>query len=301
MASKKGQKFKEGANPVAGYRSSFIASILALLVLLIPLLVANFIDISREGEGKYDFAEAMCFDIESETQFDEDFVFEDIPPSGTDSGTGAFAWYYFDTDDGFHSIMHDEVQVLSTPLNNTIDGYAVTTSKLREGTDTPGTSTSEMGFGMDFTKKKIIDLDITRVDIYLEINGASFDEMLFGFADTNGKVVAKHEIKLDNITKIDISVEDLLSINTLSSTKKLVMWFQAPSGEVLPSEKYIVFDMQWYCIDELKTPTLIKLGIYMSIAGLGLIFLGFIVSPEYTFQGVVDWLDRRTRGMMEDR
>lgn len=272
--------------PVKGFRSSFVASILALLLLTLPLFAGNYLDKTRKGEGKFSLQDdEMVFDLNEKKEVNPTLDFSGVT-SGAKSGTGAFVWYYFDTDDGLHTNAHNLVSMLKAPLNGTIGSYAVSSTRPKENSDIPGVATELLAFGLNFTKKKMTDLDLTRIDIYLEIQDAPFNEMEFYIADEDGKKTIGKTISLGNLTKITISVADLLGINSLSATKKIIFLFEAPGNDVVPFNKYVVFDTQWYSIKEIRTPTLTSLGVYMAIGGIGYLFLAFVVSPEYTIEGI---------------
>jgi len=274
---------KSGSPPVKGYRSSLIASLIALSILLVPFLVGNFIQKARSGEGKYEFDEEICWDITKEQDFNMGW-------SGFNGGTGsgALVYRYYIPGITYH---HSGINIFSLPLNGTVDNYCVGSVQVNPGDVQQAVVAKApiLFFCMNFTKKKLLDLDITSFEIYLDIVGSPFLTVGVSITDeSESNSINFGTVSLGNKTRVTVSVGDLLGINTLTDNEKIIFVISGPTNIIIPDNAPIIFDWQWYCIKEIKIPTLTKLGIYMSFTGIGLIFLGFIVAPEYTFEGVID-------------
>lgn len=283
----------KGNNP-KGVGSSIISIVLFLMILFVPFLGVNLTQRIRSGDGKFDFDDELVFDINDESQFDDSYT--------TAAGTGAFAWQYFDTISAGVGNNHIKMDtVLSIPLNGTVDGYAVTTTTPKAGT-TSGFGAAwanQFVFLLNFTKSKILELDITRVDIYIDISGANFNDLLFKITDEadTASVVPSKRASLGNKTSFKITVLDLLTINTFDPNENIKLLFASNLGEFAPDNSFVVLDMQFYSVKEITTPSLTKVAMWISATALFVIFMGFIVSPEINFDGVMKSMGKiMTRG-----
>lgn len=270
--------------PVKGFRSSLVASTLALLMLMAVLLAGNSIQKAREGEGKYSFDDELCYDVSSEKDFDNTWQV------GTATGTGGMFYAYWEL--LVPDVNNEKVTTQSTALNGTVGEYAVSKTTPNPG-DTPTPSAGKkytVAFLLNFTKKKIIDLDIVRIDIYLNIAGVSFSTMDLRLTDesSSSTVFSGKDISIGNLTSIKVEVNDLLTINTFNTNDKIQIAFDTAPGEFIPGNTFVVFDLQFYCIKEVKIPSLTALGLWMGAGGLFYIFLALVVSPEYTIEGVIN-------------
>ena len=276
----------ESGNPKAiGWLSSIVAIILALMLLHAFPLMGNWIDKQRAGEGKYQFDEDLCFDITKETEFDNTIT-NSPSPQHTHTGVGACAWYYNAI--GAAVFSHNQVTIMNIPINGTMDGYGV--SVLTESIGSPRIqlqTPEHLYINLNFTKKKVLDLDISRIDIYLDISGVSFNKMKCDLRDEDLEedLIPLGEVSLGNVTKLTIKVVDLLKLNTFGVNDKLMLDFYSPSAMYLPSGAFVVFDMQWYCIDEIPTPTLTRLAGWMSLMNIGILILVFISFPQVQVLG----------------
>lgn len=276
--------------PVKGFRSSLFASTLALLMLLGILLVSNTMQKAREGEGKYSFDEDLCFDITNEKDFDNTWQ------EGSATGTGAMLYSYRLPASEKNNI---KVQTQNVSLKGTVDGYGVSTTTPNIG-DVPvidPLSYYTLHYKMNWTKKKILDLDIVRIDIFLDIAGVTFSDIDFSVTDESfSKTIKLGKVNIGNKTRLNVKVSDLLTINTLVDNEKILIRFQSENGEFIPANTYTIFDMQFYCISEMKVPTLTKLGFYLGLGGIGYIFLGIVVSSEYTIEGIINRVIKLSKG-----
>jgi len=276
---------------VIGYRSSIVASIVALMMLTLPLLAGNYLDKSRKGEGKFDFDEELCFDIDESKDFNHNYVHT----VGIVTGTGALTWVYRDTIVPTWKSSQNEIVFMEVPLNGTTRGYGVSSVVLGALGDVPATTSPDtqiLHLATNITKADIIGNDITRIDVYLDIGGSTVTETVFSFQGFNYGAIS-----VGNLTKMTVEVTDLLSINSaLAANEKIIINILLKNNEGVIPNSYFVFDMQFYCIKEIKTPTLTTLGIYMAFGGLGYIFLGFIVSPEYTLEGTWNGIKKIMEG-----
>lgn len=270
----------ESGNPKAsGWLSSIIAIIMALLLLHAFPVMGNWIDNQRAGEGKYEFDEEMCFDITSKKDF-------------KDGGIGALAYSYTITGDVIKTNSDNDIITMSVPLNGTVNGYGVGVCNPTppDVPIPPVTKFNAIFITLNFTKSKIIDLDITAIDIYLNIAGVSFSKMptatLTDEAVTN--TINLLGVNVGNITHYKIDVFDLLEINTLSDTGKIKFAFNTVSlgtTGFIPAGSPVVFDMQFYCIKERKAPTITSLAGWLSLMNIGVLIMVFIALPEVQILG----------------
>jgi len=89
---------------------------------------------------------------------------------------------------------------------------------------------------------------------------------------------------MGSVTEIEITVDDLLNINTLSDTD--ILYFLFFIGEVSNGAS-LVFDMQFYCIEEIKIPTIDWMGISMTGGGFFMIFCSILMLPMVTFRDII--------------
>ena len=138
--------------PVKGYRSSFVASILALLLLTLPLFAGNYLDKTRKGEGKFEFEEELCFDISDQEQFDNDNVFGSWP------GSGALFWAYRHSNNGdTGGGRSSNVTIMDVPYNGTVNGYGVATTVPGSPEDDIVPGLGYLRFRLELTKKDILE------------------------------------------------------------------------------------------------------------------------------------------------
>jgi hypothetical protein len=282
---------KKGNNP-RGVGSSIISILVFLMILFVPFLGVNLTQRVRSGDGKFDFKEDLCFDLNKQNQFDNSH--DDV----TGYSSGAFLWKYWDGVGAF--IGENNVSVIDLPLNGTVDGYGVTFAKQDPGSNPPQarvTAPVRFSFFLNFTKAEIIDLDITRLDIYIDIGGVTFDKVMFTLTDTIGTEPVFNEwVSVGNLTEITVEVIDLLKINSLDENENLRLVFATENNEVINSNSFLVVDMQFYCIPEIVTPSLTKVSLYITATALFVIFMGFIVTPEISFDGIMKSIGKAFSG-----
>lgn len=264
-----------------GWLSAVVSILVVLSILFVPLLTGNWIQKVRSGEGRYAFQEELCFDISQKAEFDNSWV----QPGSTTNG-GMMYLYRLPLPKN----NNNQVQILTIPKNDTVDGYSVSTTIPNAG-DVPvidPLKEYQVIYLFNFTKTKILNLDITRIDIFLEIAGVSFSEMKFSLTDLPGTttVFSGEKVSLGNLTSIDVSLTDLLTINTLT-TGKIKIQFSTQPGEFIPPGVFVVFDMQWYCIKEIKTPSLTQQAFANVILAFFIFYAGIVFAPEYTVKGTM--------------
>jgi len=281
---------KSEGNPKApGWLSSIIAIILALLLLHTFPLMGNWIDNRRAGQGKFDFDEDLCFDINDKKQFDNT-----AQVTGS-TGTGAMMYKYYHTT---ARKSNSPVNVQTIPLNETLDGFAVA-STIPNPAETPVPNVAfdySLQFFLNFTKKKMLDLDIVEIVMYLDISGVTFSTIDFFVSDESlsKKIFDDRKANIGNITKIKVKVNDLLELNTLQD-EKLIFGFVTKVGEFIPGNTFVVFDMQWYCIEEIKTPTLTTLAGWLAVMNTVILLVIFVSFPQIQILGRFDGVSRRLK------
>ncbi len=271
-----------------GTISSIILSVIVVMLLLVPFYTANHLQKVRYGEAKYEFKEVMCFDIDSKSQFMHDnYVY---PTSKTRCGAGAVVWFYTSP-----SSTHSQKPIVMSSLSipGTVDGYG--TSTFFECPSYPFVPTiyyNWLRIYLTITKEDIVERDITRIDIYIDISQAQWTHMGGGIRGQEGGVtgISDPAIELGAVTSITVTVEDLLQVNTLNPGEKLYWSFNIPkpdSAYHFTDGAFLVFDMQFYYIEEIKITTADYMGIAMIGGGIFTIFCSVLMLPVITFSGVI--------------
>lgn len=279
-------KIKNGSgNPaMRGVGSSIILSFLVLGMLSVVWYWPNYIQKTRDGEGKFVFDEEICFDFSDEKEFDQNWQFDDFPTS--QKGKGAFCWVYHDDTTSLNRAVNNKMTMLNFPLNGTTPPYGASVTELydpADDVDTPN-PVQTLYIKTNLTKKDIIENDITRIDVYFDISGVTFDTMTLRMSGGLIEVV-----RLGNLTEIKITVEHLLQINALDPDQKIR--FSFPSiNEDIPAGAFVVFDAQFYCIEEIKTLTLDKLAYVNYTLTFILIFVAFIMFGSIRLRDITDWV-----------
>ena len=282
-----------------GTISSVILSVVVVMMLLMPFYVANNRDRLRKGYGEFEYKEIMCFDINNVNQFDNTRTFLPNPhPHNLLSGTGAFAWRYAhggprpDHRTRFNEVVLSNVDIGDKP----IDGYGRTISVIYPG-DPPlspyPTASQDVLIFFSFTVDEIIENDITRLDFYLDLPGSGVTSAYCYLYDWSG-----HSFRLvwiseciGKVVSVEITVDDLLYLNSnFNKNDNLnIYWRTAPSSlkqSLIPNGE-IIFDMQFYCIEEIKIPTIDYMGIAMIGGGLFMGFCSILMLPHITFRSVI--------------
>ena len=257
-----------------GTISSVILSIVVLGILLIPFAMANHIQKLREGDGKYNFKETMCFDID-----DEDYFNNDPDDVSQECGNGALGYWYDDLSLSPVSLHH-------SPVDGAVDGYGMGTTVTCDGY----VEYADLLIFLTLTKEDIIEGDITRMDIFLTISGIEdccyegwlgymFEEPSFELG----------EITIGELTEIEIDVNDILEINTYPKGEYLFLWFlPCEEGDdcIVQPDSIVIFDMQLYCIEEIKIGAIDWIGIAMVGGGIFMIFCSILMLPSIDFGGI---------------
>jgi len=274
MAEKKDTAFK-------GTISSIILSLFVLFLFLIPVFTANSIDKVRMGNGKYNFKDAICYDIDDEDDFEDD---PDVDP---DCGEGALGYLYEGNGGGFSL---NEVTMMDYPINGTVDDYAV--GVVRGCEEETEVDCSILMFFLTMTKDDIIDLDVTRIDIFINATGVEEDseyEVYLSTIEDCPDGMELGEVTVGELTEITIDIGDIMEINAFEEDEGLVIVFIPTEEEaVVQPDSTVIFDMQMYCIEEIKIPSLTKLGIWMLGISAFMVFCSYIMLPGVTFDGVIE-------------
>jgi len=275
MAEKKDTAFK-------GTISSIILSLFVLFLFLIPVFTANSIDKVRMGNGKYNFKDAICYDIDDEDDFEDD---PDVDP---DCGEGALGYLYDEGNGGGFSL--NEVTMMDYPINGTVDDYAV--GVVRGCEEETEVDCSILMFFLTMTKDDIIDLDVTRIDIFINATGVEEDseyEVYLSTIEDCPDGMELGEVTVGELTEITIDIGDIMEINAFEEDEGLVIVFIPTEEEaVVQPDSTVIFDMQMYCIEEIKIPSLTKLGIWMLGISAFMVFCSYIMLPGVTFDGVIE-------------
>ncbi len=280
--------------PYPGTISSIILSVIVVMILLVPFATANHLQKVRDGEVKYEFGEVMCWDIDNVNQFDNTHTrFDPIDPFCS-VGTGALVHFQWGCrKNGWCPSLyfHNEVFIHSTPIDGVVGDYTGVTIPPSDCNPSEE-DTNFIHYAMSFDKSEILDLDITRIDIFIDIQNVELDfvEMslkLMGIDEWTPSVFSGIKIQVGELTQITVSVDDLLSINALfDEGEQLAFWFNAHPGYI-PTEVYIVFDMQFYHIEEIEIITVDYMGIAMIGGGIFMGFCAILMLPVITFRGVI--------------
>jgi len=274
---------EKGEEALKGTISSIILSVFVMFLFLIPVFTANAVDKVRKGDGDYNFQEVMCFDINSEDHFDDD---PDVEPC---CGEGALGYAYVDGD-GFSL---NEITMMDYPFNDTVDEYAVGVVRACDG---DGVDCSILMFFLTLTKEDIVDLDITRIDIFINATGLEDDcefEVYLSTIEDCPEGMELGEVTVGELTEIEIDVAEIMEINAFTEDEGLVIVFIPTEEEcVVQPDSTVVFDMQFYNIEEIKLASLDKIGIWMLGISAFMIFCAYIMLPDVTFDGVIERLKK---------
>lgn len=265
--------------PYKGTVSSVILSLFVLFLFLVPIITANGIDKVRKGNGKYNFKETICFDINDDSQFEDD------PDLEADCGEGAMGFWYDE-----YGFSLNEITLMDYPINDTIDEYGVGITSCCDG---DGLEYSVLFMFLTLTKDDIIDLDITRIDILLNVTNLEDDVEFEVYIVTEDDLFDDGfylgELIAGKLNKFEIDISDILEINAFPEDEQLVLVFVPTEEEaVIQCDSTVVFDMQFYCIEEIKIPSLTKIGIWMLGISAFMIFCSYLMLPEVTFEGVIN-------------
>jgi len=289
-----------------GTISSVILSVIVMIMLLLPFYVANNRDRLRVGEGGIEFKEVMCFDINDKSYFQSDNFHIYKPPLIPQyGGAGAGRIDYYSSV-GANSIMHFPMNLGTTPRDGTVDGYGVGSVAYVPGYP-PFTPCENAPFYpymhvyTSLTKSDIIERDITRMDIYYELeNVASYVGGIIFLSIEDDWVSTPpyrfwilikdiENVEYSAVTQVEITVDDLLKINSMPDEYTLGFYFYSTEIEPCPilEGANFYFDMQFYCIEEIKIPTVDYMGIAMIGGGIFMSFCAILMLPHITFRSVI--------------
>jgi len=267
---------KKGLDAYKGTISSVILSIVVIGIILVPFITAGYVQKVREGDGKYRFKETMCWDIDEQEDFNNE-------PEGLyqECGEGALGYGY--ESDGFE-IALSYMEFDEYPTNDTVNGYGI-------GITFVCTEPEEfliLIICLNLTKDDILDMDVTRIDIFLSISGLEEDDCYFNvitaFIDEYEESIGK--ILLNEISEIEIDIDYIIELHTLLEVEPLVLIFEPLDDCVIEPESVVIFDMQMYCIEEIKIGALEWIGIGMIGAGIFMIFCSVLMLPQIDFSGI---------------
>lgn len=278
--------------PYPGTISSIILSVVVVMILLVPFVTANHLQKVRDGETKYDFKEVMCFDIDNVNQFDNEYNTGFFNGEGNyDTGIGALVHYRLGCGSDYGKYLHNRVSIISTPIGGVVGDYVYGFIP-NSGCNPSETDTNFIAFVTTFSKSQILELDITRIDMFIDFQNTELDftEMrlkMLGIDEWTPSIFVDRIIQVGELTQLTISVEDLLDINTMFDEGERLMFFFTPISGYIYSDISVVFDMQFYCIEEIKIITIDYMGIAMIGGGIFMGFCSLIMLPTVEFSWVV--------------
>ena len=285
MPSKK----DKGEEAFKGTISSVILSVFVLFLFLVPVFSANAVEKVRGGDGKYNFQDSLCYDIDGEDDLDDD------PDVDGAYGEGALGYWVVE-DEGNHFSLN-EVTIMDFPLNGTMDGYGV---GIVEPEEVFNYLYSEVYYFLTITKEDVVDLDVTRIDIYFNVTGFSEVEATYDVFLASEDVdppteyydeittLELGEITSGELTEFEIKIEDIMKINTFEEDLDLVVIFkQTDDDYFIEPGSSVVFDMQMYNVKELKIPSLTSIGLWMLGISAFMLFCAYIMLPQVTFDGLI--------------
>ncbi len=279
----------QGNPAMRGVGSSIILSFILLVLLSVTWYWPNIIQQNREGEGQFNFDESLCYDLDDVKDVDNTWT----KVSATSSGVGALKYSFKATGEAGFYHRYSAMQEFNLPLNDTIKPYVVgstqpTPAKIPEFALTQPDS---IGISINLTKTDLLKLDITRIDIYLDVQGSTQPTLNARLTDQDDTdIITLGTQNLGNLSKFKITVADLLTINNFDDNENLVFVFTtADIGHIAPNS-FVVFDLQFYCIDEITTITINKLAYVNYALGIIIIFGGFLMFGSIRLNDVRDWL-----------
>jgi len=267
-----------------GTISSVILSIVVIGILLVPFITANQLQKTRDGEGEYDFKETMCWDIDSEDDFYNDVDVE------SDCGEGALGYSYFKLYNSGVGYSLNYMTFSEYPINGTVNGYGMgTTVRCDDGGEV---DFSYIHIFLTLTREDIIDLDITRIDIFFDIIGMDDCEYELWLWGGGENILEIGVVTVNETFQRKIDVDDMIKLYTFPEHSKITIMstLQVEEGCTIQPGSIVIFDMQLYGIREMKLPSLSWLGIAMIGGGTFMIFCSMLMLPEISFSRVIDWL-----------
>lgn len=275
-----------------GTISSVILSVFVVIIMLLPFYTANHMEKIREGEGKYEFQEVMCFDISKKSEFEhDDYVWN--PYGQIVCGSGAFEYGYKWYD--IYSYQPMTMTMTSTPREGVVNPYGMSQIIYCPGQPPVGDF-----FGMQIfltlTKEIIVENDVTSIVVFLDIEGFEYNNIRMhlhthenGWSTGTPKLFEIF-VNIPCIVRIDLTVDDLLKINNLGEGEKFHWYLDTAYADIeeLPADgTNIYFDMQFYHIEEIKITTISWIGIAMAGGGVFMLFCSVLMLPHIEFSGVI--------------
>ena len=217
-------KKEKGEEAYKGTISSIILSLFVSFLFLVPVFTANAVDKVRKGDGKYNFQDAICYDIDGLEDFEDD-------PDIEAYGEGALGYMYADNGG---DIILTEITILDYPLNGTVDEYGVGITG-----DNGEVDCSIILIFLTMTKDDVVDLDVTRIDIFINVTSLDPEddcefEVFMAKRHVNNKFLGEyHVFPGGGIDKQDISKEKISNDNNLRLSNVHLNFYQ----------KYLVLDL----------------------------------------------------------
>lgn len=292
-----------------GTISSVILSVIVVGVLLVPFVSANYLEKVRRGEGKYEFKETIFWDIDDE----DDFLTWDGSTSGQRFipgpihsdymyGEGQFIWTYgVILESTWYRVgVYQPVTFSLDQIDGVVDEwvYAQMLEHPGEYGEVSGYPCT-FNFIFTFNREFLIENDVTRVDIFLDTTLTDVDGVDCMLFDREDGVEYYHEF--GEKVSIDISITDLLDLPTaFSYPEEEWLVFRAEFEEDYDSTGGVIkFDMQLYHVEEIKTPSIIWLGIIMVGVGTFMIFCSILMLPSIDFGGITKRLFKTEGGELK--
>jgi len=271
---------KKGLKAYRGTISSIIMSVVVLGILLIPVITANHIQKVRSGNGKYEFKETMCWTIDEQEDFNGN---PDYPAS---CGSGALGYYHEYTGSG-NDFSINQMSYEDNILEGTVDGYGI---GVVDRCEYENIDFSMVFIYLTMTKDDIIDLDVTRIDIFFTVSGIEEGceyDLILSSGGWPGDGLDMGKVTVNELSSIELTVDDMMEIYLFGVGDELSFGFIPVEEEgVVQYNSVVIFDMQMYCIEEIKISSIDWLGISMIGMGFFMMFCSILMLPTIDFGGV---------------
>ncbi|MHA1234896.1 MAG: hypothetical protein ACTSQL_07395 [Promethearchaeota archaeon] len=247
------------------------------------MLSANNVQKAREGKGFYTPEEFLVWDLSAKSDLYNDWTGYNPSPSTDSYETGAYNHQFVRSSD--FETYHTEVSIVDQPREHVVNEYAVCTSDYFEGTKTYE-YTWGFAFALNLKGNYLIDNDISRMDIFIKLENANFDQTTLKIIGLDSEIeVSLGSIELDTLNSVKISVEDLVIMDSFNTDEKILIMFSADDPNRIELNSLVIFDMQLYGLRG-KTNSIAILSLWNVVHSITMILMGLTMLPQFSFGGL---------------
>lgn len=288
MAKKQKRSLKQLREAYKGSISTILITLFIIgFGLFMPMLTANNVEKARTGKGIFTPKSFMFYDLNSES--DVDNTNDNLDHIYNGGGTGALGYRYQISNPNPEVIVwQSEIDIIDIQKEGTFEEYAHGVTVFRSG-DTPITNpvfSNVLMIVLEIDKDFLIDNDLVKIDIYLEINGISITTLTTVMAEashsSNGVLLGN--VKLSELTSFEVSVSSLLEILQFPTGENIILSFSA-GANYIPKMADVYLDVQLYNL-RAKTNSIALISLWNVIHSGLIVFLGVVMLPQISFGGL---------------